>query len=60
MSLQALALSWDACSIGGRTASQVVHCLWLCPPSGLLKVNFDGSFNRERGRGGSLSMAVSS
>lgn len=30
----------------------MIHSPWSCPLSGLLKLNFDGSFNRESGRGG--------
>lgn len=52
VSLYALALSWKACLNGGRMKSPVIHSSWLCPPAGLLKMNFDGSFNRESGRGG--------
>lgn len=51
VSLTGLVLSWDACTNGGKMKSPVVHSSWFCPPIGLLKMNFDESFNRETSRG---------
>lgn len=31
---------------------EMSHSFWLCPPNGLLNMNFDGSFIREYGRRG--------
>lgn len=37
VSLHDLALSWEACFIGGREVSPMIHSSWMCPPGGLLK-----------------------
>lgn len=49
--MYALALSWEVCINGGRKKSHVTHSSSICPPSGILKLNFDGSFIRDSGKG---------
>lgn len=51
VSLHALSLSWEACINGGRMKSLVIHSSWLCRLFGLLKLNFDGVWQRWFWRG---------
>lgn len=45
--LHDLHLSWDACFQGRRKVNLVLGVLWLHPPQGVLKLNFDSSFRSE-------------
>ena len=52
VSLEDLRRTWAARFQGGWVSKCLNGILWECPPTGFLKLNFDGSYLQAIGRGG--------